>query len=191
MADKCLAKPSRSLLQLASHGIYMERINYDSATASISVFIQQRDISFQKNHEIRSLIMRKVRKLWDSRQNHELDQLWSRRAILLLIFLSCLSPGWVKKFQKFINFCLKVGCSANSKHSKSTRRLWSCDSCEKYKISTSRTPGTIYLRQSSFWYRALSRRADWFTKGVYIWVIHLHIALSTITCSLRYTQSTS
>ena len=34
----------------------------------------------------------------------------------LLIF-SSLSPGRVKKLQKFINFCLRVGHSANLKHS--------------------------------------------------------------------------
>ena len=49
-----------------------------------------------------------------------LDQLRSRRAMQLLIFLSCLSPWLVKKLQKFINSCLKVGHSANLKQSKST-----------------------------------------------------------------------
>ena len=49
-----------------------------------------------------------------------LDQLGSRGALQLLIFLSCLSPGRVKKLQKFINSCLKVGHSANLKHSKSS-----------------------------------------------------------------------
>ena len=46
-------------------------------------------------------------------------------------------PGQVKKLQKFINFCLKVGHSANLKYSKSTWRQSSCDFCEMYKISTS------------------------------------------------------
>ena len=60
MADKCLAKPLRSLLQLEILGVYMRRINYDLATVKISVFIEQRNIPFQndislQNHEIGSL----------------------------------------------------------------------------------------------------------------------------------------
>ena len=51
-----------------------------------------------------------------------LDQLGSQRVIQLLIFSSCLWPGRVKKLEQFINFCLKVGHSANLKHSKSTQR---------------------------------------------------------------------
>ena len=48
--------------------VYMRRINYDSVTVNISVFIQQRNISFQndislKNHKIGSLIVRKVQKI--------------------------------------------------------------------------------------------------------------------------------
>ena len=49
-----------------------------------------------------------------------LDQLESRRAIadLFVMFFT-----WrVKKLQKFVNVCLKVGYSANLKHSKSTWR---------------------------------------------------------------------
>ena len=40
----------------------------------------------------------------------------------LLFSSSCLSPGQIKKLQKLINFCLKVGHSANLKHSKPTWR---------------------------------------------------------------------
>ena len=40
----------------------------------------------------------------------------------LLIFPLCLSPGWVKNLQMFINVCLKVDHSANLNHSKSTWR---------------------------------------------------------------------
>ena len=64
---------------------------------------------------------------------------------------SCLSPGRVKKLQNFINFWLKVGHSANLKHSKSTWRQSSCDSCEMYKISTSRSRNGNNIRQLSFW----------------------------------------
>ena len=47
MANK--AKPSPSLLLMALYCIYMRRINYDSATVNISVFIQQRNILFQND----------------------------------------------------------------------------------------------------------------------------------------------
>ena len=52
------------------------------------------------------------------RQNRELEPAWELKSEL--IFSSCLLPGRVKKLQKFINFCLKVGHSANLKLSKST-----------------------------------------------------------------------
>ena len=68
--------------------------------------------------------MRKVKKSWA----------WNSAITDLF---SCLLPGRVKKLQKFINFCLKVGHSANLKYSKSTWRQSSCDFCEMYKISTS------------------------------------------------------
>ena len=44
MADKCLAKSSRSVLQLAILGDYTRRITYDSATVNISF---QNDISLK------------------------------------------------------------------------------------------------------------------------------------------------
>ena len=49
MADKWLSKPSRSLLQLAILGVCMRRIKYDSATVNNSVFIEQRNISYQND----------------------------------------------------------------------------------------------------------------------------------------------
>ena len=60
--------------------------------------------------------MRKVKKTRDSWQNRELGPAWESEQ--LLINSSCLLPGRVKKLQKFISFCLKVGHSANLKHSK-------------------------------------------------------------------------
>ena len=65
MANKSLAKPSRSHLQLAILGVYTRRINYDSATVNISVFIEQKTFIseyFTKNHEVRSLVVKKVKK---------------------------------------------------------------------------------------------------------------------------------
>ena len=81
---------------------------------------------------------------------------------------------------------LKVGHSSNLKHSKLTWRQSSCDSCEMYQISTSRNGND--LRQLSFWYRALSCGADRFTKGVYIWVTHLHIAVPSVPYATRTPQ---
>ena len=55
MADKCLAKSSRTLLQLAILRDYMRRITYDSAIVNISVFIEQRDISFQNDISLKTM----------------------------------------------------------------------------------------------------------------------------------------
>ena len=67
MAAKCLAKPSSSLFQLAILGVYMRRITYDSATVNISVFIKQRNISFQNDISLKTMRLgvvscRKVKK---------------------------------------------------------------------------------------------------------------------------------
>ena len=161
-----------------SLGVYMRRITYDSATVNISVFIEQRNISFQ--HDISLTTMRLGVLSWEQLKNREthgrivsFDQL-REIADLFVMFIA-----WTSQKASKVH-------SANLKHSKSTRRQSSCASREMYKISTSRN-GNEYPRQLSFWYRALSCGADWFTKGVYIWVTHLHIAVPTVTCSLRYT----
>ena len=114
---------------------------------------------FTENHKIGSVVVRKVKKSWDSGKNRELGPATgSQRAIFY-----CWSFHHV--------YCLDEW-------------PWSRDSCKMYKIRTSWKGNDLW--QLSFWYRALSCRADWFTKGVYIWVTHLHIAVPTITCSLRY-----
>ena len=146
----------------------MRRITYDSATVNISVFIEQRNIIsewyFTKNYEIGSLVVRKVKTSWDSRQNRELGPalLGSRRANADLFGVMFIA--WtIQKASKTHN-----DHSFNLKHSKSTWRQSPCDSREMYKISTLRNGNG--LRQLSFWYRALLCGNDWFTKGVYIWV---------------------
>ena len=126
MADKFLAKPSRRLLQLAILGVYMRRINYDSATVNISVFIEQRNISFQNDVSLKTMRLGVLS--WEKLKLRETrgrivslpDQLRLGVEEQLLMFSSCLSPGRVKKLQKFINVCHTVGHSANLKHSKST-----------------------------------------------------------------------
>ena len=71
-----------------------------------------RMIYFTENHEIGSVVVRKVKKSWDSGQNRELGPaIGSRRAIFY-----CWSFHHV--------YCLDEW-------------PWSCDSCEMYKISTS------------------------------------------------------
>ena len=54
-ADKCLTQPSGTLLQLAILGVYMRRINDDSITLNISVFIEQRSISFQNDISLKTM----------------------------------------------------------------------------------------------------------------------------------------
>ena len=68
MSRKTVAKSlADGVVQLAIPGGYIMRISYDSATVNIFIFIEQRSISFQndislKNHEIGSLVVRKVKK---------------------------------------------------------------------------------------------------------------------------------
>ena len=66
MSRKTVAKSlADGVVQLAIPGVYIMMISYDLATVNIFVFIEQRSISFQndislKNHEIGSLVVRKV-----------------------------------------------------------------------------------------------------------------------------------
>ena len=115
----------------------------------------------------------------------------------LLIFSSCLSPGPIKKLNTFIYFCLKFGNSATVKHSKSAWEqrifLWKVQN-QNIKSSghnarsalLDRGRGTIDLRQLSLTVVVLISgafvRSRLITNGVYIGVIHLHIAMPTITC---------
>ena len=172
MADK--AKLSRTLLLTALYCIYMRRINFDSATVNISVLIKQRNISFQGQNDISQRAVRKVKESWA----------WTTWGVeeQLLISSSCLSPGRVKKLQKFKNY------SANLKHSKSTwRQLIS--SYRSYKIRTSKALGTMQAQhffitgtfgndRSIGQFRA--------SRLIHTWVTHLYIAVPTATRSLRY-----
>ena len=78
MADKCLAKLSRSLLQLVILGVYMRGIAYDSV--NISVLIEQRNISFQNDSSLKIMRLGVLsREKLKHRENHgrivSLDQL--------------------------------------------------------------------------------------------------------------------
>ena len=115
-----------------------------------------------------------------------LDQLGSQRATQLLIFSSCLWPGRVRKLEKFINFCLKVGHSANLKRSKSTwRQLIVPWNVQNHKIKSSgKSRNRNDLQQLLI--SAAFVRSRLITNSVYTWVTHVHITVPTITCSLHY-----
>ena len=66
---------------------------------------------------------RKIKKSWGSWQNRKLGLLGESKSNCWSLHHVSISPGQVKKLQNFINFCLKVGHSANWKHSKFTWRL--------------------------------------------------------------------
>ena len=99
----------------------MRRINFDSTTVNISVLIRQRNISFRNDISLQTMRLGVLS--WErlkNRENRELGPAWESQSNAIADMLSCLSPGRVKKLQKFINSCPKVGHSANLKHSKST-----------------------------------------------------------------------
>ena len=149
----------------------MRRINYDSATVNIPIFIEQRNISFQNDISLKTMRLgvlsgEKLKNRETHGRNVSLDQLGNWRAIadLFVMFI----PWQVKKLQKFINVCLKVGYSANLKHSKSTRRQliapWKLQNhnikSSRHNALLDRSMGMIDLQQLSFWHRAFLCRAD-------------------------------
>ena len=101
MADKVSRKTVAKLLLTAlyrlqfSAFLYMRRINYDSATVNISVFIEQRKISFQNDISLKTTRLGVLS--WEKLKNREthgrivsLDQLGSRRAVtdLFVMFIA-------------------------------------------------------------------------------------------------------
>ena len=137
--------------------------------------------------------------MWDSWQNcwenREFGPAWGVEE-QLLIPSSCLSRRPVKKLQKFINFCLKVGYSANLKYSKSTwttyhpvkgtkswhQKLWAqCTLSTSWsRNGNNRSTTDVVLILDAF------VRSGLMTNSVYTWVTHLHIAVPTMTRSLHY-----
>ena len=124
---------SKNSCSLRFSAFMREKNTYDSAAVNISVFIEQRNISFQNDISLKTMRLgvlsgEKLKNRETHGRNVSLDQLGNWRAIadLFVMFI----PWQVKKLQKFINVCLKVGYSANLKHSKSTRRQliapWKC-----------------------------------------------------------------
>ena len=54
IVEKSLAD---GVVQLAILGVYMRRINYDSAPVNISVYVEQRNISFQNDISLKTMIL--------------------------------------------------------------------------------------------------------------------------------------
>ena len=144
----------------------MRRITYDSATVNISVFTEQRNISFQNDISLKTMRLGVLS--WEKvkyRETHgrivSLDLRLEVEEQLLIFSASCSwSPGRVKKLQKFINFCLKVGHSSNLKHSKSTWRQSSSDSSENQHIAEGeRSTTVVVLISGAFvWSRLIYER---------------------------------
>ena len=160
MSGKTVAK---SLAACDSRRLHVENQLRFSNSKHFRFSIERRNISFQNDISLKTMTLGVLS--WEKLKSWAWTSLGVE--VQLLIF-SSLSPGSVKTFQKFINFCLKVGHSANLKHSKSTWGqlivLWKV---QNHNIKSSghnarsallvdRGTGTIDLRQLSFWYRAVS-----------------------------------
>ena len=104
----------------------MMRINYDTATVNISVVNEQRNISFQNDISLKT--MRVGVLSWEKLKNREthgrivsLDQLGSRRAVANLFVIITWTS---QKASKLLSQSYRV-------------------SCERYKMITSKAPGTM------------------------------------------------
>ena len=139
MANKCLAKPSRSLLQLAILDVYMRWINYHSATVNISVFIEQRNIVFQSGVSLKTMRFLGVlllRESWDSRQNRELG----RRAVADLFVVIAWTSQKASKVHKSLSK-LAIALIWNIQSPHEDNRTVTPVKCT---ISAHRGTGTIY-----------------------------------------------
>ena len=147
--------------------------------------MSRRTVAKSKNHEIGSLVVRNIKKIVRLTAESWAWTSGSRKAItdLFLVFIA-----WTNQ-------------KASHAH-KLLSQIWHEDnlsSCERYKIKTSKALGTMHAQhfliaerkrsiydswawQLSFWYRGAFVRSRLITNGVYIGVIHLHIAVPTITC---------
>ena len=138
---------------------------------------------------------------WEKLKNREthgrivrLDQLGVEEQ--LLIFSSCLSPGRVKKLEMFINFCLEVGhrliWNIQSPHDiRQLIVLWKVQT-HNIKLDTMHAQHFLIAERERSIFNTCrfdiggfrSEPTDY--ESVHTWVIHLHIAVPRITCSLRY-----
>ena len=132
---------------------------------------------------------------WKIARIVSLDQLGSRRAMQLLIFLSFLSPGRVKKLQidskvhKILSQKLAIALISNIESLHITEENLS--SWEMFKIITSEALDTMHAQlfliavDSCRFDIGRFRAEPTNYKFVYTRVMHLHIAVPTITCTLR------
>ena len=88
MTDKCPVKPSRSVLLTALYSFHFSAFTLGESRFSNSkhshfYWTKKHFISewfFTKNRETGNLVVRKVKKSWDSRQNRELRPAWESRS---------------------------------------------------------------------------------------------------------------
>ena len=180
MADK--AKLSRRLLLTALHCIYMRKKLYDSAPENISVFIQQRNISFHddvspKSREIGGLVVRlwqKLKKTWDPQQVTAESWAWTTWGVeeQLLISSSCLLIFLDEsKSFKLINFCLNLN-----------RPM---EATKAQHVFIAGTFGNDRFTTIVVWYRALSCDPTNYESRL-SWGWHLRIAVPITTRTLRF-----
>ena len=103
-----------------SLGVYMRRITYDSATVNISVFIEQRNISFQ--HDISLTTMRLGVLSWEQLKNREthdrivsFDQL-REIADLFVMFIAWTSQKASKVHKLVSKLAIVLICNIQSPH---------------------------------------------------------------------------
>ena len=177
MADKCLAKPSQSLLQIAILSVYLRRINYDWATVNISFFIVQRNISFQNYISLKTMRLGVLS--WEKLKNREthcrivsLDQLGSRKRFPMFI-------AWTsqKSFKSSLTSASKLAIVLIYKHSKSTWIvLWLLWNVQNQHIAERERSTTVVVLISGalVWSRLIYERC----------VTHLHTAVPTVNLFL-------
>ena len=151
MANKCLAKPSRTLLQR----LHEENQLWFSNSKHFRFYWKKKhfisELYFTKNHEIGSLVGRKVKKSGDSQQNLELGPAWeSKSNCRSFHHIYHLDESKILKSSKTSVSKLAIALNWNIQSPHEDR--------EMYKISTSRNGNN--LQQLSFWYQALSCGAN-------------------------------
>ena len=102
VSRKTVAKSLKTLAACDSRRLCMRRITYDSAAVNISVFIEQRNISFQNDISLKTMRLGVL--LWEKLKNRgtqgrivSLDRLGSRRAIYFIANLFIMFIVWMSQ----------------------------------------------------------------------------------------------
>ena len=129
----------------------MRRINYDSAKVNISVFIEQRDISFQNDISLKTMRLGALSLSWELKfeKNHEthcrivsLDQLGSQRAIADLFVIIVWTSKNASKVHKLVSeLTIVLIWNIQSPHEDNL------SSYERYNIITSKAMGPMHAPQ--------------------------------------------